>query len=719
MIRRFCILLACCTSGVPTLAAPATAPAAKQTGWIWSIPAALQDAPVETRYFRYEFNLTKLPAKAELLIGCDNSFQLYVNGVEAAAGADWQAPVRQDIAAALVTGANAIAIQASNGGGPAWLYVEGTIQDDDRTVEIKTGNRWQWSAEPTDGWMRAGFKPSKYIGKWQEASVLGDGRPAGHIQALLEKAVTLPAIPKPIDWTAWRERQRRGLTATSRPADPPGEASRHPVDRFMIAWWAENKIDPPHLCDDATFLRRAYLDLIGLPPSETELNSFLEDKASGKRQRLIDQLRADDLAYAEGWMAWWCDLLRNDEQTNIDNLRKPITKWLFDALQHNKPYDQMIAELLNPGPGGPDGYLKGINWRGIVNASQRPPVQAAQNVGQVFLATSIKCASCHDHFTKPLLLEDSYGLASFFSEKNLEIYRCDKPTGRIAAPEFLLHDAKLAKIPPDADLPTRLKAISEMVTSVHDPRFAPAMVNRLWKKLMGRGLFEPVDDYTAKCANKPLLDRLAYDFMAHNYDLKYMIRLLMTSRAYQLQAITESTDDMRKSDKTSPVFVGPPLRRLHSEQVLDGISSITGSWPKPAKTMNVAVPNDNIRAWRYQVPGPLAIALGRPNREQVCTARVEDASMLQMLEMTNGKVLAERLTEGAKTLLASPLGKQPGESALEILYLRSLARPPRTEERELLAPMLGSPTDTAEQRAPGWEDVCWMIVMSPDFQYIN
>src|SRR4029453_13897408 len=133
------------------------------------------------------------------------------------------------------------------------------------------------------------------------------------------------------------------------------------------------------------FARRAYLDAIGLPPTEDQLKKFISDTNPKKRGQLVEALLADKLGYAQGWMPWWCDLLRNDEQTDIDGLRKPVTRWLLDALMENSPYDQMVAELLNPGPDGADGYLKGINWRGIVNASQRPPVQAAQNVGQVFL----------------------------------------------------------------------------------------------------------------------------------------------------------------------------------------------------------------------------------------------------------------------------------------------------------------------------------------------
>lgn len=529
-------------------------------------------------------------------------------------------------------------------------------------------------------------------------------------------AVMAPPLAPPTDWRAWRERQRRELAELARPADPPGEIAAHPVDRFLIAWWQREQITPLPLCDDAAFVRRAWLDTVGLLPNELEVRAFLQDQRPDRRERLVDRLLSEDPAYAEGWMAWWCDLLRNDEQTNIDDLRKPVTRWLLKALLENRPYDRLVAELLNPGPGGPDGYLKGINWRGIVNASQSPPMQAAQNVGQVFMGTNIKCASCHDHFTRPYMLEETYGLASFFSEQNLAVHRCDKPTGAVAAPVFILPG--LGQVQPDANLAQRRAAVAEMVTTPRNPRFARTMVNRLWKRLMGRGLVEPADDFHAKPANPELLDWLAYDFMVHDYDLKHTIRLLMISRAYQLQSVTETADQFREARKQSPVYIGPPPRRLTSEQFLDGVACLTGYWPE-VKTMAVEVANPHIRAWRHKIPDELARAMGRPSREQVCTERVEDPSMLQMLEMVNGQELAGRMAEGARRLLSSPLGQEEPATVLEVLFIRAFTRIPTASERQLLAPLLGRPDQTMEARQAGWEDVCWMMVMSPEFQYVQ
>src|SRR5262249_43990250 len=159
----------------------------------------------------------------------------------------------------------------------------------------------------------------------------------------------------------------------------------------LAARWAKHRRTPAPVVNDRTFARRVYLDVIGLLPTPEQLARFERDAGSGKRARLVDALLADNHAYAEHWMAFWCDLLRHDEQTNIGGLGKPVTPWLYAALVENKPLDLFVAELLNPGRDGPDGYLKGVNWRGRVNASQTPPIQAAQNVSQVFLASSLKC----------------------------------------------------------------------------------------------------------------------------------------------------------------------------------------------------------------------------------------------------------------------------------------------------------------------------------------
>ncbi len=508
----------------------------------------------------------------------------------------------------------------------------------------------------------------------------------------------------------FRARQRAELATLPVPAAPPGDGAE--IDRFLAARWAAHNVTPPAVKDDRAFARRAYLDVIGLPPTAEQLEQFASDNAPNKREKLVDALLADRQGYAENWMTFWNDLLRNDEQTNIDGLRKPITQWLYRSLLENKPLDQFTAELLDPGKDGPDGYLKGVNWRGRVNASQMPPVQAAQNVSQVFLASSIKCASCHDSFINDWKLEQAYGMASFFSPQNLEMARCDKPTGKIVAPKFLFPD--LGDVPPNADQATRLKAVAAMVTRPKNPRFARTMVNRLWKRLMGRGLFEPADDFDGKAPADALLDWLAYDFMAHDYDAKHTLNLILLSKVYQLPAVKAPA-----KRRETPLLIGPTERRLTSEQYLDSVSMLTGYWPK-VDVMNVQVDDANIRAWRHRKPDNLALALGRPTREQVCTQRDEESTVLQALELVNGAAMSHRLREGAKALLASDLGRE--EDAAKVartLYLRALGRPPSDAEAALAKEMLGAPKDKPETRQAAWEDFLWALCMEPEMQFIR
>jgi hypothetical protein len=527
---------------------------------------------------------------------------------------------------------------------------------------------------------------------------------------ILTGACAGPAAGADDFWQSFRDRQRAELAELPTPPSPSqGEGS--PIDRFLAAHWAKKKVAGPPLVDDRTFARRVYLDVIGLPPTVEQLEQFLHDTAPDKRQKLVDALLADKQSYAEHWMTFWNDLLRNDEQTNIDGLRKPVTSWLYKSLLDNKPLDLFVAELLNPDRDGPDGYLKGVNWRGRVNASQTPPVQAAQNVSQVFLAAPLKCASCHDSFINEWKLQQAYGMASFFSPTDLSMHRCDKDTGKVVAPKFLFDG--LGDVPAMADLETRHRTVAQMVTRPKNPRFARTMVNRLWKRLLGRGLFEPVDNFDGNPPNADLLDWLSYDFMSHDYDAKQTLRQILLSKVYQ--APVDSTKTKGKEE----TLVGPVERRLTGEQYLDAIAQVTGSWPK-AEVMKVDVANPQVRTWRQRKPDALVTALGRPNREQVCTERNQESTVLQALELVNGGVLAGRLKEGAKTLLASELGREEDISrVVSRLYLRALSREPREVETALARPLLATPKDQAATRQEGWEDVLWVLFMSPEFQFVR
>ena len=172
---------------------------------------------------------------------------------------------------------------------------------------------------------------------------------------------------------------------------------------------------------------------------------------------MIDELLANNQAYAEHWLSFWNDLLRNDYQGTgyIDGGRKQISAWLYRALVENKPFDEFVRELIAPSPES-EGFIRGIKWRGNVNASQKQEVQFAQNVSQVFLGLNMKCASCHDSFIDRWTLAETYGLAAIYADAPLEMYRCDKPTGKMAEAAWMFPE--LGQIDPAAPREERLQA---------------------------------------------------------------------------------------------------------------------------------------------------------------------------------------------------------------------------------------------------------------------
>ena len=435
---------------------------------------------------------------------------------------------------------------------------------------------------------------------------------------------------------------RRPL-ALRRPELPEADSASpvNPLDRFLAAYLRKRGLETPPAVPDAVFARRAWLDVWGVPPPPEQLLPFLGQPEAGKRERLAEQLLADRKIYSEHWISFWNDLLRNDEGVVYHGARQSITSWLLLALENNLPYNQFVSALLNPaGPGDPAGFLVGVNWRGDVNASQTPPMQAAQNTAQVFLGVNLKCNSCHDSFISSWKLKDAYGWASFFAERELEIARCDAATGEKASPQFLFPE--LVPAGPLGAVAERRAEAARLVTSPANGRFARTLVNRVWKRLLGRGLVEPVDDLDAEPFDPELLEWLAADFVDHGYDLKLLLRRILTSRAYQLPAVRAA------GAGSDYVFRGPLERRLTAEQFVDSMSAVTGEWrvlpsSKPG-------PGRYSREWRLK-SSPLTRALGRPIRDQVYTERSQEPATLQALEMVNGETLDRLLRRGAARLL--------------------------------------------------------------------
>ena len=406
--------------------------------------------------------------------------------------------------------------------------------------------------------------------------------------------LTEPAIP-PVTWAGWTE----------------------PLDRFTAAYLTKQGAPRPLPVDSAVFARRAYLDLWGLLPAPDEVRAFAASADPNKRAKLVARLSGDATRYAENWISWWNDLLRNDEGVAyISEIagRKSITPWLLDALEKNKPYDQMVRELLNPtAPTDPDGFLIGVNWRGVVSASQTPPLQAAQNAAQIFVGINFKCNSCHDSFISRWKLKDAYALAAYFSaEEKLQLYRCDvAQPGQFATAAYMYPE--LNRQLASTSIQDRRAAIAAIFTDPRNGRLTRTFVNRIWERLMGRGFVADVDDMDGEPWSPELLDYLASDFVKNGYNIKRLIETIVASKTYQMKSVARPN-----GPPTQYSFRGPELRRLSAEQFADAIATVTGDW-------HVARPR----------PGP-------PNPAAAATAAAEAAHTASALANANiaGVVLA-------------------------------------------------------------------------------
>ncbi|HLH52838.1 MAG TPA: PSD1 and planctomycete cytochrome C domain-containing protein [Verrucomicrobiae bacterium] len=478
------------------------------------------------------------------------------------------------------------------------------------------------------------------------------------------------------------------------------DSDENPIDQILKPYFREHGFKPPGIVDDRQFERRAYLDVIGLLPPTDGPGAFVTDEDPQFRARLVRSLLADKERYAEHWLTFWNDLLRNDYRGAgyIDGGRKSITDWLFAALLSNMPYDKFVAQLIDPGPGS-EGFTKGIVWRGTVNASQSPPLQAAQNISQVFMGVNLKCASCHDSFINDWRLSDAYNLATVYSSGPIELYQCDKPTGKTAQARFIYPE--LGTIDASANRPERLQELASIISSPKDGRLPRTIVNRLWARFFGRGLVEPLDDMEQPAWNSDLLDWLAEDLVANHYDLKHTIELMLTSHAYQLPAI-----DLKESEARDFAFRGPGIRRLSAEEFRDALGELTGVWfNSPAFNCNASEVRCGLVA-----ADTLAVALGRPNREQVVTSRSSTANTLQAVELTNGATLANLLGRAAFRFEEDPRSNQ---QLVNLLFQRAFGRLPDSSENQLALGLLAQ----SERRA-GVEDLLWAMTMQPEFQLI-
>ena len=603
--------------------------------------------------------------------------------------------------------------------------------------------------------------------------------PANHEEAMPSKgrklsdediAVIRFWIQKGAPWPDSSEKSifRLAPLAPRNPTLPIGNARiKNPIDLWTNQYFVSNKISWPKLVDDKTFLRRVSLDLIGLVPTSEELEKFTKDNRSNKREIWIRKLLNQKDDYTIHWLSFWNDALRNDYTGTgyITGGRRNITYWLYNAIKSNKPYEQFVKELLNPTDES-NGFIEGIKWRGVVNASQRTEMQAAQNVSQIFLGLNLKCASCHNSFISDWKLTDAYAFANIFADTSLEINRCDKPTGKFTGARMLWKE--LGAIDSSAKREEKLAQLANNMVQPSNGRLYRTIVNRIWAQLMGRGLIEPVDVMDNEAWSQDLLDWMAFNFQQNKSDIKELLFLIASSNTYQLPSV--SFNDASKIISPQYVFKGRLRKRMSAEQFADAASAIITPLfydsmsityvdkkavleeikkqkerlekkkeedkkkdkdkDKEKKKKKKKKKEEKEKKEKKMTPpkklppiieakfvraalvnnNPFLISLGRPTRETVSTSRESQSNLLQALELTNGDRFNSMIKRGAVIWKNKYV---TSDQIIQQIYLQALGRDATAKEFAIAKKLLGP-----QASVNGIEDLFWIILLLPEFQII-
>jgi hypothetical protein len=482
------------------------------------------------------------------------------------------------------------------------------------------------------------------------------------------------------------------------------------IDKHVFAKLKLLHILPSGVCSDDEFIRRASLDVCGVLPTAAEVRAFLADNDLNKRARLIDRL-LERPEYLDFWTLKWSDVLRSNRKTMQVKGIYTFQEWIRDSLAQNKPFDQFVRELLTA-----DGSAfknPAANYYRVA----RDPQNCVETTAQLFMGIRIQCAKCHNHPFERWTQNDYYGLAAFFSrvkhkpgiDATDEVVFVDRAgevtqprTGQQMAPKYLGGEVA------NATGPDRRVALAQWLTSGSNSFFAKATVNRIWYHVMGRGIIDPPDDVrdSNPASNEELLAELTRDFVAHGFDVKYLIRTVMNSRAYQLSA---ETNQWNKDDVA--YFSHAQTRLLTAEQLLDAICTSTALPEKfaglPAGFRATQLPDPEIKH-------PFLVTFGQPSRELACECeRESDSSLSQALQMINGPLIAGKLRDPNNRIGQLLAAKKSDAEITEELYLTTLSRPPRTTEIEAINKHIAAGPD----RRKALEDVHWALLNSKEFLF--
>jgi Protein of unknown function (DUF1553)/Protein of unknown function (DUF1549) len=489
------------------------------------------------------------------------------------------------------------------------------------------------------------------------------------------------------------------------------------IDGHVFAKLKLLQIPPSELSSDAQFCRRVYLDVIGLVPTPEEVVTFLTDRRLDRRARLIDAL-LEQPEYVDFWALKWADRLGCNQRFTGVKGAISFHRWIRDQIALNVPLDQFVRTIVTAK--GPNfTYPPASFYRRIRN-----PEDAVETVSQVFMGVRVGCAKCHNHVAERWTQDDYYGMAAFFSQvkykngpQNFALYNKEETVYLVSDSEVRQPRTGVVMKPkPLGDEPVEVKGdedrrekLADWLVSPSNPFFAKAAVNRIWYNLMGRGIVEPVDDMRESNppASAELLKALADDFVAHGFDVKRTIRLILNSRVYQLSSLPNpfNAEDMR-------YFSHAMVRMLSAEQLLDS-SSLAACVPEklfnlPPGTRAAQVPDG-------ELVHPFLKDFGQPARADACECeRGSDSTLEQALQIVGGRTLHSKVI--AQDNRIGKLIKSGADDAtlVEQLFLATLSRYPGASERELAVSELAA---RATDRRRAAEDLFWTLMNHPEFLF--
>jgi len=493
-------------------------------------------------------------------------------------------------------------------------------------------------------------------------------------------------------------------------------------------------LPPSAVCDDATFIRRAFLDTIGMLPTADEVRSFLADADENKREKLIDELLARP-EFADYWTYQWCDILMLNGTLLRPNALKAYYEWIHERVEKNTPWNEFVHEILTASG---DSYENGAT---NFYALYETPEDMTENACQSFLGLSIGCAKCHNHPLEKWTNDQYYGMANLFSRVRSKGWGGDKRNGDGRRTTFVVTEGELVQprtgkpqpptpldgeaIPFD-DAGDRREVLANWLTSPENPYFAKAFSNRVWANFFGTGLVESIDDLRVSnpASNDELLNQTAAFVVENKFDLKALVKTILMSNSYQRSSVPVpgNESDRRFYSRYVP-------RRLNAEVLHDAVMQVT---EVPTKFDSIGFPGADFQKTEFYPLGTRAIQLydsavesyflktfGRNTRNIVCECeRSNEPSMVQVLHLSNGKTVNEKLSskEGrVQSLMAQLDNGMALQALIDEAYLSCLSRYPRTEERDQFMNIMAK-TPAAERRV-AIEDIFWALMTSREFMF--